>query len=216
MLGFMGSTMRRGADTKLRIIRAARACFGRSGYDLTTNKDIAAEAGVTTGALYHYFDSKPDLFVAVHEELTALVVDEFARVAAAETTLAGQIRVILERAVELNREDPSLGMFSTIAPIELQRHPEVAAMVENVTGIPSLFARLVREARARGELADDVDTDATVGMLLATAMGLAQFGALVESADIHHATTEAFIRLADGSMFRTGDRREPPTVSRRG
>lgn len=199
------TSARSGVETKVRIIAAARRCFGRSGYDLTTNKDIASEAGVTTGALYHYFDSKPDLFVAVHEQLNARMVEEFSEAAATETTLVGQIRAILNRAVDMNRQDPSLGNFSVIAATELQRHPELAAMVPDGPdgpGVVPLLSRLVRAARRRGELAADVDTTATVNMLAAVGMGLAQFGALIENAEIQQKTSDAFMRAFDGVLFR--------------
>lgn len=196
---------RSGPDTRTRIVAAARACFGRSGYDLTTNKDIASEAEVTTGAIYHYFTSKPDLFVSVYEELNEWMTVEFEKAAASESSLAGQIRAILDRAVAMNRADRSVGNFSVIAQTELQRHPEVAAMVTDSPGVPSLFARLVRAARQRGELADDVDTNATVSMLVAASMGIAQLGTLVESLDVQQATVDAFLRAFEGSMFRSGE-----------
>jgi AcrR family transcriptional regulator len=201
---------RTGPDTRRRIIAAARACFGRSGYDLTTNKDIATEAEVTTGAIYHHFDSKPDLFVAVHDELTAHLADAFERAAAGASTLPSQLRAILDLAVETNRSDPSIGSFSVIAHTELHRHPELAAMVADRTRIASLFARLVRSAHQRGELTDDVDTNATASMLVAVSMGLAQLGALVEDADAQKAAVDAFLRSFEGSMFAA-----PLAISRR-
>jgi AcrR family transcriptional regulator len=193
---------RSGPDTRRRIIVAARACFGRSGYDLTTNKDIAAEAEVTTGAIYHYFDSKPDLFVAVYDELTERMTVEFDAAASQQSTLAGQIRAILERAVDMNRADPSVGNFSVIAQTELHRHPELAELVVDASGVASLFARLVRSAHQRGELADDMDVNATVSMLVAVSMGLAQLGALVEHVDVQQGAVDAFLRAFEGSMFR--------------
>lgn len=50
------------------IIGAGLACFARSGYHATTMADVAATAGVSKGTPYLYFDSKQDLFLALHEE----------------------------------------------------------------------------------------------------------------------------------------------------
>src|SRR5438445_9413790 len=47
------------------IIEAASAVMGRKGYDGTSMKDIAAEAGVAQGLIHYYFGSKEDLLVAV-------------------------------------------------------------------------------------------------------------------------------------------------------
>jgi AcrR family transcriptional regulator len=50
------------------IITAALACFARAGYHETTMADVAAQAGVSKGTPYLYFDSKQALFIALHEE----------------------------------------------------------------------------------------------------------------------------------------------------
>jgi AcrR family transcriptional regulator len=50
------------------IIAAGLACFARSGYHVTTMADVAAQAGVSKGTPYLYFDSKQALFLALHEQ----------------------------------------------------------------------------------------------------------------------------------------------------
>lgn len=50
------------------IIAAGLACFARTGYFATTMADVAAEAGVSKGTPYLYFDSKQALFLALHEQ----------------------------------------------------------------------------------------------------------------------------------------------------
>ncbi|MBI1943116.1 MAG: TetR/AcrR family transcriptional regulator [Betaproteobacteria bacterium] len=46
---------------------AARV-FARQGYDGTTLQDVAEAAGILPGSMYHYFDSKDDLFAQLHTE----------------------------------------------------------------------------------------------------------------------------------------------------
>jgi TetR/AcrR family transcriptional regulator, repressor for uid operon len=50
------------------IIAAALACFARAGYHATTMADVAAQAGVSKGTPYLYFESKEALFIALHEQ----------------------------------------------------------------------------------------------------------------------------------------------------
>ncbi len=57
------------SETREAILRGARELFGERGYGAVTNKDLAAAAGVTTGALYHYVESKLDLYLEVHRDL---------------------------------------------------------------------------------------------------------------------------------------------------
>src|SRR5215470_16020008 len=50
------------------IVAAALACFARTGYHATTMADVAAQAGVSKGTPYLYFETKEALFIALHEE----------------------------------------------------------------------------------------------------------------------------------------------------
>jgi AcrR family transcriptional regulator len=56
------------AARREQIIAAGLACFAGSGYHVTTMADVAAQAGVSKGTPYLYFDSKEALFLALHEK----------------------------------------------------------------------------------------------------------------------------------------------------
>ena len=56
-------------QTRAALVAAARVRFGRHGFSETSVDDIAREARVTTGALYHHFPTKTALFEAVFEQL---------------------------------------------------------------------------------------------------------------------------------------------------
>src|SRR3954462_12285076 len=53
-------------ETRERILDAALKLFRERGFDETTMRDIAAAAGVATGAAYYYFRSKEDLVMAFY------------------------------------------------------------------------------------------------------------------------------------------------------
>lgn len=57
------------AERKQQIFAAAVTCFGRQGYHLTKMDDIAAEAGLSKGSLYWYFNSKKALFIGLFREI---------------------------------------------------------------------------------------------------------------------------------------------------
>jgi AcrR family transcriptional regulator len=59
------------AQTRAALLAAGRLLFGRDGYAATSVEDLAREARVTTGALYHHFATKTMLFEAVFEEAHA-------------------------------------------------------------------------------------------------------------------------------------------------
>jgi|SRR5829696_2369025 len=56
------------AQTRAALIGAGRRLFGQKGFRATSVEDLAREARVTTGALYHHFQTKTALFEAVFEQ----------------------------------------------------------------------------------------------------------------------------------------------------
>ncbi|MBV9796341.1 MAG: TetR/AcrR family transcriptional regulator [Actinobacteria bacterium] len=55
------------AQTRAALVAAGRRLFGQQGFAATSVDDLAREARVTTGALYHHFPNKTKLFEAVFE-----------------------------------------------------------------------------------------------------------------------------------------------------
>jgi AcrR family transcriptional regulator len=55
------------ANTRERLLAAARGVFARSGFHGASVEEIASEAGFSTGALYSNFDGKENLFLALME-----------------------------------------------------------------------------------------------------------------------------------------------------
>lgn len=69
-----------GEETRTFLVEAATTLFGERGYKATSLDAIAAEAGVTKGALYHHFTGKDDLFRTVYETVKRDLSTELTRV----------------------------------------------------------------------------------------------------------------------------------------
>jgi AcrR family transcriptional regulator len=93
----------RQAQTRQELIAAAATVFARRGYHRATVEEIAAEAGMTSGAIYSNFDGKEQLFLAIADaqvqsrvaEIQA-VGDAAARDGDAGLEAADQFRAFLE------------------------------------------------------------------------------------------------------------------------
>ena len=55
-------------NKRQQLLDAAARHFAEAGYDATSMRDIAADAGMKAGSIYYYFPSKENLLLAVHEE----------------------------------------------------------------------------------------------------------------------------------------------------
>ncbi len=69
------------AQTRAALVAAGRHLFGRDGFASTSVEDVAREARVTIGALYHHFATKTELFETVFEAVHAEMLAAAARAA---------------------------------------------------------------------------------------------------------------------------------------
>jgi AcrR family transcriptional regulator len=65
------SATRRSAETRAKLLAAARLLFARDGYHAVRPQDVAREAGVAQGTFYQYFDDKLACFLAFAEAIDA-------------------------------------------------------------------------------------------------------------------------------------------------
>ncbi len=77
------------AQTRAALVAAGRRLFGTRGFTATSVEDIAREARVTTGALYHHFPTKAAVFESVFEQVHADLLEESLQAAGQATDAIG-------------------------------------------------------------------------------------------------------------------------------
>lgn len=91
--------------TKRRLLRAARSAFASQGYDATSLRQIAADAGLTLGTIFHYFGSKSGLYEACVSGARDALDADIAPVGVLLAELAASVQdqdalpLVLERSV---------------------------------------------------------------------------------------------------------------------
>ena len=75
-----------------RLLAAATKLFAQQGYDRTSVQEIVAAAGVTKGAMYHYFGSKDDLLSEIYGRVLRLQTEQLEKVAATEAPVLERLR----------------------------------------------------------------------------------------------------------------------------
>ncbi|WP_305093227.1 TetR/AcrR family transcriptional regulator [Prescottella sp. R16] len=74
------------SDKQERILDAARYAFAERGFDATTTRDIASAVGFTQGSLYHHFESREAILVAIVRNFSARMRDAHEVIGAAGGT----------------------------------------------------------------------------------------------------------------------------------
>lgn len=190
------------AETRARLLAGARRAFATWGYGRASNREIATTAGVTPPALYHWFDSKAALYGAVYADSIALLLEAYRDAAARCTTCVDRLCAALAANVALNHDHPGLAEFLANAPLEISRHPELAAAVTDVgTSVSRLFRSWIEDGVRAGELDRELDVAATVGVVTALSFGLAWLrGTLADPAQ-HDAMLRHAELLVRGTLF---------------
>src|SRR6202012_3857979 len=111
------------AETRKRILRAAREGFSERGYDAATFQAIAVRADLTRPAINHYFANKRVLYWQVLDETNSAVVAASVQRARGETTLTRQVSAFIEGAIDAEIENRTAAAFFIPATLESQRHP---------------------------------------------------------------------------------------------
>jgi AcrR family transcriptional regulator len=149
------STDGRAADKRRRILDAAIRVFARQGFHSARVSDIAAEAGVAYGLVYHYFDSKDQMLNELFTERWSLLLDAIRE---ADSQLEGPRAKLGAAAgfiIESYRHDPEL---MKVIIVEVTR----AANSFGRTHLPEIrqaydaIAKIVSDAQADGEFRTDV------------------------------------------------------------
>lgn len=144
MLAPMSFTARSQA-TRDAVLAAARRAFAAQGYERTTVRAIAADAGVDPSMVIRYYRSKDDLFRAATE--VDLALPDLSRVPAADRG-----RVLARRFVEL-WDDPATGEVLTVL---LRSAPTSAGAAERIRDTFASQVLVMVRAAAGPEAGSDV------------------------------------------------------------
>ncbi len=108
-------------ETRAKILLAAIDLFRRQGFDETTMREIAAEAGVATGAAYYYFDSKDAIVLAFYDQAQKDMEPRIVDALASGGDFEERLRALLE--VKLNYFEPNRTLLRALAAHTDPEHP---------------------------------------------------------------------------------------------
>lgn len=162
--------------TRQRLLKAALDVFSQKGYSDTRLEDIADQAEVTRGAIYHHFNNKAELYTVLVSEasakLAAVLQDA---ITAGGTTLEVLRRIFVDTLVFAARDDEQraiseLIMFKTSVTPELEGGLQMKregnrVMVEMVT-------QMVAQGMSNGEIRHNIAPQSVALGMLALQNGL--------------------------------------------
>jgi TetR/AcrR family fatty acid metabolism transcriptional regulator len=136
------------------ILDAAVRVFARDGFHTSRVGDIAEEAGVAHGLLYHYFSSKDEVLLTVFSENWSDLLVRFAAVEASDEPADEKLRGLVKILLRTWRNDPAL---VTVMVREVGRSPHLATQVDDIGRAFAVIQRVVEQGQADGVFRPDID-----------------------------------------------------------
>jgi TetR/AcrR family fatty acid metabolism transcriptional regulator len=137
-----------------RLLDAAVRVFARAGYHGSRVGDIAEEAGVAHGLLYHYFPSKEEVLQTIFRENWGELIQRFRAVEAADEPAGEKLEGIAKILLRTWRNDPDL---VTVMVREVARSPQLQTQVVEVREAFAIVQRIVEQGQRDGVFRGDVD-----------------------------------------------------------
>jgi TetR/AcrR family transcriptional regulator, fatty acid metabolism regulator protein len=141
-------------DKRQLILDAAVRVFARKGYHTSRVGDIAEEAGVAHGLLYHYFDSKEELLETIFRNTWTLMLDTIKGVEALDDPVRETLRKVAAIVLRAWRDTPDI---VRVLVREVTRSPHLQEEIGETEQAFAALERIIRKGQETGEFREGVD-----------------------------------------------------------
>ncbi len=146
------------------ILEAAGRCFARDGFRGATIAAICAEAMISPGHLYHYFESKEAIIEAMTQARLEYVSARFSHIMEGPNVVAALLAELDAGPTHCAREAPPL-LFDMLT--EAGRNPAVGRILrEHSHAVRTLLAEVLRTGQGKGQVDPDLDPILTAAVLI--------------------------------------------------
>jgi AcrR family transcriptional regulator len=150
---------------KERLLSVATRLFARHGFEGTSVQDIVDAAGVTKGAMYHYYGSKDDLLYEVYHQLLTMQTSHLDEIAAGPGSAEERLRAAAADVVQTSLEnlDDMIVFFRSLHMLPEDKQTQVRAERRRYQ---DKFKALVEEGVGAGRFRNDISPDVVVHYFL--------------------------------------------------
>ncbi len=189
-------------ETRRRILEATMRCVAAVGYSRTTIREIAREANMTSGSLYHYFPNKAELVKATFDEVATIAVPRLEQAAEDNAATLDKLMAVLDESVRVMQDYPLAVAFDRAIRAESPQHLHLA---ENSDTRFVALRNLIRDILSQGArekvLGRGVDVESAANAVYMIFRGLNEYAASTPPPEEYHATVAALKQLLRGQLF---------------
>ena len=155
----MAATPRQGAVDKRRLILdAAITVFARQGFHHCRVSDVADEAGVAYGLVYHYFDSKEEILNELFLERWQVMLDAIAEIDSRDLPARDKLYGVAGFIIDSYRHEPDL-MKVIIVEVTRAANSFGKLHLDKIREAYARIAVIVESARRDGTFKQDISAE---------------------------------------------------------
>lgn len=186
-------------ETRRRILGATMRCVAEVGAARATIREIAREAQMTSGSLYHYFPNKDELITATIEEFAELCIPRVVRAGERSADFRDRLTAVFDECDQMMRDYPLISAFDRA--IRADGHPQLTESLDKMfSTLRVVLLDIVKQAQQSGALTHGLDVESAANAVFIVLRGLNDHAATSAPED-YHATVEALKRMVNGTLF---------------
>ena len=145
-------------DKRRAILDAAITVFARQGFHSARVSDVATEAGVAYGLVYHYFNSKDQMLNELFSERWALLVEASQEIRASDLPPRDKLAGVANFIIESYRHEPEL-MKVIIVEVTRAANSFGRTHLAEIRRAYDSIGRIVAEGQETGAFRSDIGPD---------------------------------------------------------
>ena len=156
--GLVATAASNSPDKRRMILDAAVTVFARQGFHHCRVSDVADEAGVAYGLVYHYFDSKEEILNTLFLERWQVMLDAIAEIDSRDADVREKLHAVAAFIIESYRHDPDL-MKVIIVEVTRAANSFGALHLTKIREAYEGIAKIVESARGEGSFKSDIPSE---------------------------------------------------------
>jgi AcrR family transcriptional regulator len=189
-------------DRREQIIDAAMRVFAQRGFARATNRDVAREAGITTGLIYYYFKSKEDLLRAALEERSPVQVMTQITPEMLEQPPDVLLPLLVMRVLNLVEGEQFVSMIRVLLPGMLHGATEVAPIALSLfQRVIAFLSNYLKVQATKGKVRADLDVDAASQVIASSMVGIVMRRQIMQDPGVLQYTHEEIVQAILGTLL---------------
>lgn len=190
----MSRTPRVVEDRREQIIEAAMRAFAQKGFARTSNRDVAREAGITTGLIYYYFENKEALLSAVLEKYSPVQIVTQISPEMLELPPETFLPLVLKRAFAVVESEAFVGVIRLVLPEIMHNAQLVPITAGFLQRVVDFLEHYLKRQVASGRLRSNLNQELAFQTLMCSIMGFALRRQILHDASVQQYTHDEIVQ----------------------